>query len=918
MLGSGGTAAVYLARDASGQLAAIKLLLPHMAAEPEVVRRFTQEARVAERLEHPAIVHMLDHRPAGAEEPYIAFEYLEGETLAARAERQAVEPRELGAIADQVLDALAAAHEQGIVHRDLKPSNVFLKQGGGVKVLDFGVARITASDATAIGTRLGMPIGTTAYMAPEQALGKHDDIDGRTDLFSLGAMLFRILSGEPVHPAQSLTDALKLTATTPARSLGSVLPDLPSDLVAIVDMSLAFAQSARYPDASSMQRDLRAWMSGEPLLVANHARQSREQATVVPAIAASEAGKPEVAVAPTVVAVDAATGGAPGAAQHALTELEGQAPSSEVTEAQALIGRTLASRYRVDALLGAGGMGAVYRAEHVHMKKQVALKVLHRTMTAMPEVVARFEREAVAAARIEHPHVASAKDFGKLDEGSFYLALEYVQGTSLRAVLRGGALTPERIHAIILQIASALSAAHRLGIVHRDLKPENVMLVDRSDGSDFVKVLDFGIAKLGREETAREPQLTRLGTVFGTPQYMSPEQAMGNPVDAKSDIYSVGVMLYEMLSGKTPFADDNMMAVLTGHMTQIPPALPSTAPADLARLALELLAKQPEARPSADELVQRLSALGAEPSGGVGGTSVAWKARLDALDATLRSRWAAWGIPLEQRLHRAGLKVPLWVVLLVAGTSLVFGVLLVVALGGGEAKKPVAEAPAPPPPKVPGVNAPKVEPDSIPDATKRDVRRIEALPVYKRSYDDWLALARGTAAMGRYKDSALAYQAVLSLRASMRDDAQLLRDLHKAAFDTESFDLVVNLAATRLKQRGVDLLWVLWHQFRATKGYEEQAELLNKKLVVLSRRASRELRTAIELSTTASCEKLLGTVERAVKYADGRSLEALERLQSTDGCGPKGELDCFPCLRAGAPLEQAVQRAKSKPAPDVP
>lgn len=912
-LGSGATAAVYRARDAQGQVAAIKLLLPHMAVEPEVLRRFTQEARVAQRLDHPAIVRMLDHRGSGSDEAYIAFEYLEGETLAARAERQPPEPRELGAIADRVLDALAVAHDQGIVHRDLKPSNVFVTTSGDVKVLDFGVARITASDATAIGTQLGMPIGTTAYMAPEQALGKHDDIDGRTDLFSLGAMLFRILSGEPVHPAQTLTEALQLTATTPARSLGSVAPKLPGELVAIVDMSLAFTQSARYPDARSMQRDLRAWMSGEPLPVASQARESREQATFVPASAGGTPQTGEVAVAPTMVAVSAVTGEQQPSDQHALTELEGTSVPSEVSEAQALIGRTLAGRYRVDALLGTGGMGAVYRAEHVHMKKQVALKVLHKAMTAMPEVVARFEREAVAAARIEHPHVASAKDYGKLEEGSFYLALEYVHGTSLRAVLRRGPLPPERIRTIAAQIVAALAAAHRLGIVHRDLKPENIMLVDRTDGSDFVKVLDFGIAKLTREETAREPQLTQLGTVFGTPQYMSPEQSMGNPVDAKSDIYSVGVILYEMLAGTTPFAADSMMAVLTGHMTQAPPALPAAAPPDLARLTLDLLAKQPEQRPSAEELEQRLLQAPAPPA-----VKVDYKARLEAVKAAIVSRWDRWAPPLEQRLHRAGLKLPLWVVLLVASGSLFVGVVLVVVLAGDDQAAPSAAAPVPPPPKVPGVNAPAVEPESIPDTVKREVQRIEALPVYKRRYDDWLALARGTAEMGRYKDSTLAYQAVLSLRASMRDDAQLIRDLHRAAFDADSFDLVVNLAATRLKQRGVDLLWVLWHQFRATKGYEEQSELLARKLVVLSRRASRELRTAIELTATENCEKLEATVQRAVKYSDERSLKSLERLQSTDGCGPKHDQDCYSCLRQGAPLEQAIARAKSKPAPKVP
>jgi serine/threonine protein kinase len=187
-----------------------------------------------------------------------------------------------------------------------------------------------------------------------------------------------------------------------------------------------------------------------------------------------------------------------------------------------MVGRVLAGRYRIEALLGMGGMGAVYRAEHVHMRKAVAVKILHREMTQLPEVVARFEREAVAAARITHPNVAAATDFGRLDDGSFYLALEFVEGRSLgQLIKKEGALAEERALGIARQIAEALAAAHAAGVVHRDLKPENVMLVSREGQPEFVKVLDFGIAKLRFESTGDQP-LTQMGVVFGTPEYMSP------------------------------------------------------------------------------------------------------------------------------------------------------------------------------------------------------------------------------------------------------------------------------------------------------------------------------------------------------------------------------------------------------------
>jgi serine/threonine-protein kinase len=211
------------------------------------------------------------------------------------------------------------------------------------------------------------------------------------------------------------------------------------------------------------------------------------------------------------------------------------------TEASALIGQTLSGRYRIDRLLGEGGMGAVYEAEHTHMRKRLAVKVLHQEMSHLPEVVARFEREAMAAAHIDHPNVAAATDFGMLEDGSFFLALEYVEGHSLRDVVAQGRLELGRALHIVSQMAQALHRAHALGIVHRDLKPENVMLVERENDPDFVKVLDFGIAKVPVGELASEEPaasaasgapkiLTQMGMVYGTPEYMAPEQALGQRI----------------------------------------------------------------------------------------------------------------------------------------------------------------------------------------------------------------------------------------------------------------------------------------------------------------------------------------------------------------------------------------------------
>src|SRR5689334_327996 len=255
---------------------------------------------------------------------------------------------------------------------------------------------------------------------------------------------------------------------------------------------------------------------------------------------------------------------------------------SSSTEALGLVGRVLSERYRIEALLGEGGMGAVYLAEHVLMRKRLAVKVLHAEMTRLPEMVARFEREAMAAAHIEHPNVAAATDFGKLDNGAFFLVLEYIEGSSLRDLIEKGPLATQRALHIAHQIASALARANALGIVHRDLKPENVMLVDRDGDPDFVKVLDFGIAKVPVGELASRGSandggqvLTQLGMVYGTPEYMAPEQALGQEVDARADLYALGVILFEMLAGVRPFDAESKVTLLGMKVTSDPPTIAS-------------------------------------------------------------------------------------------------------------------------------------------------------------------------------------------------------------------------------------------------------------------------------------------------------------------------------------------------------
>ena len=272
-------------------------------------------------------------------------------------------------------------------------------------------------------------------------------------------------------------------------------------------------------------------------------------------------------------------------------------------------GIVLSERYRIAELLGTGGMGRVYAAEHVLMRKKLAVKVLHKELSLVPEVVTRFKREAMAAANIEHPNVAAATDFGKLPDGSVFLVLEYIQGVALRETIETGPLPELRAVHIARQIASALASAHAMDIVHRDLKPENVMLVKKGGDPDFVKVLDFGIAKVPIQELSERGSLrpgqaiTKVGMVFGTPEYMAPEQALGQSVDGRADLYSLGVILFEMLAGVRPFASSSQVGILGQQLSMPVPRVSERAPGIVVsdateQLLQELLNKESSERPA--------------------------------------------------------------------------------------------------------------------------------------------------------------------------------------------------------------------------------------------------------------------------------------------------------------------------------
>ncbi len=351
--------------------------------------------------------------------------------------------------------------------------------------------------------------------------------------------------------------------------------------------------------------------------------------------------------------------------------LRGAAPTSD------LVGQVVAERYHVVKKLGEGGMGQVYLAEHVKMGRRSAIKVMNPSMTHDPDAVARFNREAANASRITHPNVCAVYDFGETPDGLIYLAMEFIEGEPLTDLIaREGALKVGRAVKIFQQTADALQAAHDLGIVHRDLKPDNIMLAKGRDGSDVVKVVDFGIAKaVGGDEAGQK--VTKTGLVVGTPEFMSPEQLSGDKLDGRSDLYSLALVLYRMLTGKLPFeatsVQETMIKRLTDEPTKLALARPDLAfPPKLQGVLDRALARTP------NERYQSVSEFAADVGKAIGATAAApamdTEGRTQVIGAAEKTKIAE-AVPAT-RVAAAGKEKKSLMVPVAVGIA-------VVALGGG-------------------------------------------------------------------------------------------------------------------------------------------------------------------------------------------------------------------------------------------
>jgi serine/threonine protein kinase/tetratricopeptide (TPR) repeat protein len=604
-----------------------------------VRRRFLDEAKVVVRLNHANLVQVFD---AGrvSEDYYLAMELVEGKDLRAVWNRCAqlhrripvdfamFAVRELCRGLDYVHDAMGL----DLVHRDISPPNIMVSYHGQVKITDFGLATHAIKREM---TSPGVVFGRYSYLSPEQARGL--PADRRTDLYASGIVLWEMLTGRQLFPADRQAAgggrALAELRKPKIRAPSTIVPGIPDGLDEVVLRALAIEREDRFQTAGEFKVALsellnRHYNSSDVDSVAtfmrdifarefkieseDYASYAREDFSPIRAQVSAEMDTLSISDA-----VDTGRG-KPRSGQTSMASIElddgdiveldatssragWEGPKLEELEkaAHARVGEVVAQRYRIDRLLGIGGMGAVYAATHLALGKTYALKILHDVYGRDPDIIDRFVREARSATQTGHPNIIDVLDIGTMEGGDLYFVMELLEGTDLGTVIRqSGPLAIRRAVHIARQISKALAAAHDANIIHRDLKSENVVLTVKGGDPDFVKVLDFGICK--QIDTASSSQTTP-GMVMGSPDYMAPEQAAGAPANGQSDIYALGTILFEMLTGRLPFTGRNAIDVLMKKGGGPAPAvteLRPEVPPPLAEVVARCLARELDRRPS--------------------------------------------------------------------------------------------------------------------------------------------------------------------------------------------------------------------------------------------------------------------------------------------------------------------------------
>ena len=633
LLARGGMGQVFLASttgvEGAERPVVVKVIRREYAKDPNFLARFLDEARVQAQLQHSGVAQVLEadtHEPSA--DPYVVIEYIEGRSLGNIRQRAAevglrLRWEDAVAIGTQVMDALAHIHERkdpagrplAIVHRDLSPHNVMVGYSGEIKIIDFGTAR---GQNRRCRTVAGVVFAKPGYVAPEVANGEPGD--ARVDLYAAGIMIWELCAGRRFlqgDPSEHLAAVARNACNVPAIAS---LVGAPAELDTVIAKLTAFDRDSRYDSSRIAAAQLATLLSSSPPLPNGERGVRARVAQLAYELYPTEPGRSRRRFAKLV------------ATARTTVEPWEQAPSPEppaTTESPAAEADLLAgTRYRLRQEIGRGASSVVYEAEHLDLGRHAAVKVLHAEHTHSKDYAARFRREARALSRVVHPGLVRVYDFGQAGDGRLFCAMELLEGQTLRARLdQGEPLDWKAALRIARQCCLALEAAHGHGVVHRDIKPANIFLANEGRA----KLIDFSLAKTA-EEVGDAPADDARGadgaadeaagamTVFGTPDYMAPEQAAGGRVDACADVYALGCVLYEMLTGRLPFVGKGVVGVLDAKLRGNPEPVRDRAPnrslpRSVDRLVMKALARHPSRRfQSAMEMADAIELCLDEPS----------------------------------------------------------------------------------------------------------------------------------------------------------------------------------------------------------------------------------------------------------------------------------------------------------------
>ncbi len=619
----GGMGEVYLAStrgiEGAERACVVKKIRREHQADKSFRARFLDEARIQSQLQHPGVAQILEAATDEEECPYAVVEYIEGRHLGeilSRSNQLGVPLNWADAVAIGIsfADALAHVHERKdpagrpleIAHRDLSPQNVMVGYGGDVKLIDFGTAR---GENRRCRTVSGIVYAKPGYVAPEVA----NQIPGAApaDIYALGVMLWEIVSGRRFlqgdaveHQAQVAHGNRPLPPM--AENVGA-----PCRLDEILAKATATEITDRYGSCQSLVSDLVMLLKSAPSLADGDRSVRGRIAQLMQSLYPAEPARSRADFARRVAHAREVLGGEKSNSRRPGIPEPSPLPPELDGENDKLLSGT---RYRLNRCISRGGMGEVWEATHVDLGRKVALKLMPEGAAQSGGARRKFRSEARALARLHHPGLVEVHDFGVTAHGRCYYGMEFLEGETLEARLTRGPLPWREAIRLISDAAEALGAVHEAGIVHRDITPANLFISKEGE----VKLLDFGVSKSqerGDEETADAP------TVVGTPEYISPEQAAGGQADVRSDIYGLGVVLFEMLTGSVPHplgdgGSPTLPALLTAKITLIPPA-PSARiqqgriPKELDRVVAHMLKRDAEKRlASSAQVVAKLRTIG--------------------------------------------------------------------------------------------------------------------------------------------------------------------------------------------------------------------------------------------------------------------------------------------------------------------